>query len=168
MEITVDLGIQDWKKYQAYIEKNISSKTKMWFDSSWFNTILWFVIAIVFFTFIQGTDKFNWPTAGIVTFFFVFIYIQLLFSGIKFKKGFEPLEGGSFCRRHIFKFDDNGIHSEGDDYQCSQRWSLVQRIERTDEAIYIFIDSAMAYIFPTQQLENPDEFYEFILNKQKI
>jgi len=168
MEILVNLGIQDWKNYQAYLEKDISSRKKLWFDSFWFNLISWFVIAIVFFTFIQGTDEFNWSTAGVVAFFFIFIYIQLILSSIKFKKGFEPLQSGSFCGRHAFRFDDDGIYSEGEGYHGTHKWSLVQRIERTNDAIYIFIDSALAFILPVSQLENPDEFYEFILNKQRI
>ena len=168
MEISVKLDIQDWKTYQTYLEKNLSARNKPWLDSLWFNLVSWFVISLVFFTFIQGTDEFNWTTAGVVSLFFIFIYVQLILSGVKIKRAFEPLPEGSFCGRHTFHFNDNGIHSEGKGYHGEHSWSLVQRIERTNDAIYIFMDSALAFIFPLCQLEDPEGFYEFVSSKRKM
>lgn len=165
MEILVNLDIKDWTAYQAHLEKSLSVRNKPWFDGFWFNLISWFVMSTVFFTFFQSSDEFNWSTAGIVTCLFVFIYIQSFFRGIKIKRAFEPLPDGSFCGRHKFNFDDSGICSEGDGYHAEHKWSLVQRVERTNSAIYIFIDSTLAFIFPISKLENPDDFYDYVSSK---
>ena len=159
---------EDWQIFQSYLEKDLCKSTKMWYESSWFNMVLWFIIALVFFTFFQVTSEFSWPTAGIVSFFFVFIFGQLVLNGLKFKKLCSPSKEGTFIGEHRFKFDEEGIHSEGDGYRAIHNWSVVKRVVKTDKAMYLFLDSALAYIFPLSQLEDPEKFYEYIGLKANV
>ena len=104
---------EDWKKFQSFLEKDLRKSTKMWYERIWFNFILWFVIALVFFTFFQSRSEFNWATVGIVRFFFIFIFAQVILTGLKFKKLCVPSKDGSFIGEYRFKIDDEAIHSEG-------------------------------------------------------
>lgn len=171
MEKTFRYEKEDWKKFQSYMEKYACKSNKMWFESLWFNFFSWLVIGFVFFSFFQSKKVFDWPTAGIVAFFFILVYAQLILSGMKVRRLCAPSEGGLFIGEHRFKFDENCIYSEGSGYTATHNWSVVKRIIKTDEAIYLFLDNAYAYIFPLSQIEDFDCFYTYIcahIDKNKI
>ena len=159
---------EDWVKFQSFLEKDLCNSTKLWYEKLWFNFILWFVIAVVFFTFFQSSQEFSWATAGIVSFFFIFIFAQIILNGIKFKGLCAPSENGSFIGEHRFKFDDEAIHTEGNGYKASHDWRVVKRINKTDEAIYLFLDNAYAYIFPLSQIADVDSFYSYINSRINV
>ncbi|WP_075186168.1 YcxB family protein [Teredinibacter haidensis] len=168
MEQTFRYEKEDWKKFQSYLEKDLCKSKKMWYETLWFNFVSWFGIAIVFFSFFQSKSEFSWATAGIVSFFFVFIYAQLILTGIKFKKLCAPSDKGSFIGEHRFKFDESAIHSEGSGYTAKHNWSVIKRVAKTNDAIYLFLDNAYAYIFPVSQIEDPDKFYEYVSAKINV
>lgn len=165
MELILRYEKDDWKNFQSFLEKDLLKSTKMWYDRAWFNVALWFVIAFAFFTISENVSEFDWITAGIVSFSFIFIYAQLLLTGLKFKKLCAPSENGSFLGEHRFRFDENAIHSEGKGYKANHNWSVVKRIARTNDAIYIFLDSAYAYIFPLSKIEDPEQLYDYASSK---
>ncbi|RBP48813.1 YcxB family protein [Arenicella xantha] len=168
MEKTFKYEKEDWQKFQSYLETDLCRSKKMWHESVWFNLISWFVIAIVFFTFFQSKSEFSWATAGIVSFFFVSIYAQLVLTGIKFKKLCAPSEKGSFIGEHRFRFNESSIQSEGLGYTATHDWSVVKRVAKTNDAIYLFLDNAVAYIFPLSQIEDSGQFYEYINTKINV
>ncbi|UHQ53848.1 MULTISPECIES: YcxB family protein [Microbulbifer] len=156
---------EDWEKFQSFLEKDLCRSTKMWHERPWFNVTLWFIIALVFLTFFQDGSEFSWPTAGIVGFFFILIFTQVILAGLKLKKLCAPSEEGMFIGEHRFKFDEEGIHSQGKGYSATHNWSVVKRAVKTDGAIYLFLDNAYAYIFPLSQLEDPGKFYDYVDSK---
>lgn len=159
---------EDWKIFQSFLEKDLRKSTKIWHEKIWINFILWFVIALVFFTFFQSKSEFNLATAGIVTFFFMFIFAHVVLAGLKFKRLCAPSEDGCFIGEHRFKFDEETIHSKGRGYKASHDWSLIKRAVKTDEVIYLFLDNASAYIFPFSQVEDPETFYDYVGSKTNV
>lgn len=162
MEIQIDLQKEDWKLYQAYLEKELPKHHKTWMDSFWVNLFGWMVIAIVFMTVFQQNSNFHWPTAISVAVFFVLISAIFFFNMLKIRKAFEPLESGVFCGSHKFTFSSEGIASEGNGYNGCHSWEIVKKIERSSGMILIYLDKVYAYVFPETKLDNPDEFYQFI------
>ena len=140
----------------------------MWHENLWFNLFAWLVIATVFLLFFQSESEFSWATAGIVSFFFIFIYAHLALKGIQFKNLCAPSNDGSFIGEHRFKFDESGIHSKGAGYAATHNWSVVKKVVKTSDAIYLFLDNANAYIFPVAQLEDLDKFYEYVSAKISV
>ncbi len=165
MEIEIDLQKEDWKLYQRYIEKELPKHHKIWMDSFWVNLFVWMVIAIVFMAVFQQISHFHWPTAISVTVFFVLISALFFFNMLKIRKAFEPLESGVFCGSHKFIFSSQGIVSEGNGYKGYHSWEIVKKIERTSGLILIYLDNVYAYVFPEIKLDNPDEFYHYILEQ---
>ena len=70
-----------------------------------------------------------------------------------------PLKEGTLVGRHEFVFDENGIHSEGKGYKSFHSWKIVKSVRYEKGIIMIFLDKAYAFIFPDDQLDNPDDFY---------
>jgi len=163
MEITITLDVEDWKKFQSYLEKELPKKVKSWTDNTWFIIILWTTVVFVSMALFQYVGELHWPTAGVVAFFFVLLIAQFVFNLVKFRKAFAPSETGAYVGEHHFRFDEEGIKTRGDGYEAIHRWPLVQRIERADGAIYIFLDTAFAYIFNEAKLGDPESFYNYII-----
>lgn len=140
----------------------------MWYESIWFNFSSWIVFAIIFLTLFQDINEISWSTAGFISIFFIFIFTQFILTGLKFKNQCAPSERGIFIGEHRFKFDENSIHSEGIGYNATHDWSIVKRLEKTSEYIYLFLDNAHTFIFPLCQIEESAKFYDFISSKINI
>lgn len=165
MKIRVRYDKEDWEKFQAFLVKDVRRTTKTWWDSAWFNFISWFVIAFLFLTVFQTMTEFSWPSAGITGLLFTYIYVQFVLNGIRYKRDYAPSEHGTFIGEHVFNFSDDTIQSSGKGYEASHSWDVVKRVERTSDAIYVFIDTAYAYIFPAAKLADPDNFYHYVSQK---
>lgn len=165
MEITITLDVGDWERFQSYLEKEAPKRVKTWTDSSWFKVVIWAAITFAFLFLFRYFDEFHWPTAGVVALFFVLLLAQFVFNLIKFRKALAPSETGAYIGEHHFTFDDEGIQTRGRGYEAIHRWPLVQRIERADGVIYIFLDTAFAYVFNEARLEDPDFFYNYIVEQ---
>jgi hypothetical protein len=164
MELEIKYELSDWKTFQEFVEKRICKESKAWWDSMWVNLLLWFLLALTFFIFFQSGTGFNWPTAAIVAFALLYFFASIALNGIKAKRACQPSEGGAFLRHHKFIVNDEGITTIGADYEAKHKWSIVQRIENTEEAIYIFIDTIHAFIFPLSKVANPKELLA-VINK---
>lgn len=163
MEITITLDVEDWERFQSYLEKELPKKVKSWTDNTLFMLVLWAAIAFATLFLLRQVGEFHWPTAGVVTFFFVLLIAQFVYNLVRFRKALAPSETGAYIGEHHFSFDDEGIKTRGDCYESVHRWPLVQRIERADGAIYIFLDTAFAYVFNEAKLEDPESFYNYIV-----
>ncbi|MCO7222713.1 YcxB family protein [Pleionea sp. CnH1-48] len=163
MEINIKLDKEDWVQYQGYLERELPKTIpKTWLDNQLVQFVGWLVIAVVFLVVFRQYTEFHWPTAISVAVFFILVAGVFIVNMLKIKKTFEPSDSGCFCGEHQFRFDDKGIHSEGNGYQSFHSWSIVKRIERSDGMIFIHLDTVQAYIFPESKLSNPDSFYEFV------
>lgn len=162
MELEIQYDLSDWKSFQDFVEKRICKESKAWWDSAWLSFLLWFVVALVFFAFFRSDASFSWPTAAIVAFVLLYFVALLILNGVKAKRACQPAEGGSFLRRHKFLVDDDGITTIGADYESKHKWAIVQRVEKTGQAIYVFIDSIHAFIFPLSKVASPEELLAII------
>ena len=167
MDILIKLEIEDWNKYQSYIEKELSKSVKSWTDSFWFNLILWAVIGFIFMSIFRNLSEIHLPTIAVVSVFFILLFVLFIFNLLKLKKAFAPSKSGIFIGEHQFVFDEEGIKSKGQGYEGKHSWSVVQRVERTNGMIIIFLDTAYAFIFPESKLEKPDQLYNYINEQYK-
>ena len=162
MEISIKLEIEDWKIFQSILEKELPKTIKSWTNSFWFNLVLWAFIAFVFLTIFNNVNKIHWPTAGFVSIFFILLIGLFFFNLSKIKKAYEPSKCGIFFGEQRYIFDEKGIKTKGQGFEGYHDWSIVQKIDRVNNMILIYLDTAYAHIFPEEQLENPDKFYEYI------
>ena len=167
MEITIKLEREDWNLFQSQLEKELPKTVKSWTNSFWFNIVLWAVIAFTIMSVFESKGRFHWPTAGVVSAFFILLIALFFINLSKVKKAYAPSEDGVFIGEHTFIFDSDGIKSTGRGYTGDHSWSLVKRIERVNGMILVYLDTAFAYVFPESKLDNPDEFYAYINEQHK-
>lgn len=80
----------------------------------------------------------------------------MVLSGVKAKRTCQPSEGGAFLSKHKFVISDDGIRTIGVAYEANHKWSMVRRVEITEKAIYLFIDSINALVFPLSKISNSE------------
>jgi hypothetical protein len=137
-------------------------------NSFWFNLVLWMVISFAFMLIFQNLSKFHWPTAGAVAFFFVCVWILAVFNVLKQRKVFAPSDEGVFVGSHRFLFDEEGIHSEGIGYKSFHHWGVVKATKRDAGMIMVFIDTALAFVFPEDRLDDPETLYHALMRYQSL
>lgn len=162
MDLEIKYELSDWKEFQKFIEKRACKESWAWWDSMWFSFLLWFAVSFLLFSFFQSDAGFSWPTALIVGLLSLYFVALLVLNGIKVRRACLPAEGGSFLDCHKFAIDDDGIRSIGSGYEARHKWSSVHRVENTEKAIYVFIDSVSAFIFPRSKVKNPEELLAVI------
>lgn len=106
--------------------------------------------------------KIHFPTAIVFISLFVLLGAGLWRHAFKARNAFDPSDKGMFLGEYKYTFNEAGFESEGKGYKSQMSWSLVIEIARLKGMIFIFIDTANAFIFPEAQLENPDEFYQYV------
>lgn len=162
MELHIKYEISDWKEYQSHLERKFCKDTKAWWESMWVNIILWFIIAAVFFAYFQSNTKFSWHTAGIVSFALITFFAIMISNSIKFKRLCQPSESGAFLASHKFVVNDEGISCSGEFYDSLHKWSAIKNYENTDKAIYLYIDSVNAFIFPKHKVKDHESLLGII------
>jgi len=167
MEISIKLEAEDWCQFQSHLEKELPKTVKSWTNSFWFNIVLWAVIAFIIISIFQNTSQIHWPTAGLASVFFIFLFALFIFNLVKLKKAYAPSESDVFIGEHYFLFDEKGINTKGQGYAGRHSWSIVKKIERTNGMILIYLDTAYAYMFPESKLDDPDQLYSYINEQYK-
>ena len=77
---------------------------------------------------------------------------------IRLQKALAPSTHGTFIGKHHFVFNKDGIHSEGKGYRSFHEWNTVKSVERENGVIMCFIDTALAFILPEDQISDPNDF----------
>lgn len=167
MNILIKLQLEDWEKFQLYIEKEISDSVKSWVNNFWLNVVFWGGFGFFSMSILRNAGGIHWTTFGLVSVFFILNFILFTFKQTKLKKAFSPSESGLLFVETQFIFNEEGIKTKAKDVEGKNSWSAVQRIERTEGMILIFLDTTLAYIFPENKLENPDELYIYINEQYK-
>jgi len=165
MEITLNLDVNDWEYFQSHIESKLSKTSKSYVSSFFVNMIVWAIIAIAILSLFHSSEGIHWPTASSVTVLFVSIFIVLIFNTRKLKKAFAPSKEGAFVGQHQILINDKGITTHGKGYTCTREWSTVKNIEITEKMLFLYLDTAYALVFPLGKLDNPNDFYQFIMDK---
>ena len=168
MNILLKLEFEDWKKYQLYLEKITSQSVKSWADNIWLNIIFWGGFGYFSMGFLRNTGGIHWPTFAITFVFFLLNTTLIFYKQNKLKQAFTPSPSSIFFVENEYIFNEAGIETKSKDYETKQNWSSVQRIERTEEMILIFLDTNLAYVLPENKLENPDKLYSYINELYKV
>lgn len=164
IEKTFVYSKDDYLKFQRFLEKDLSNK-KSFLTNFIIDYVVIFIFIFIYFRYFSGSELFSWETALLVATFFILIYLKILLIALKYRNSFTPSDKGPFIGEHRFKFDDSSIYSEGVGFQASHSWLIVKRIEKTENAIYVFLDSASAFVFPLAQIDNPIQFYDYLNSK---
>ncbi len=159
MKFSINLEKNDWLLFQKYLEKELPKSVKIWADHFLFDIALVAILIVSIFLTFDTFEQVHLPTAFATSIIFITYFIFLIISGIKFRIAATPAEDGIFIGLHLFIFDENGITSSGEGYEGFQSWSIVKKIVRTDGMILIFLDTAYAFVFLEDKLDNPDELY---------
>jgi hypothetical protein len=162
MEIEITYEKEDWLRFQAFLENEISKRIKTTEDNVVVNVVVWaFVGAFAMFVYRQFYE-FHWPTAGFVAAIAVVIYMSFVRHMRRFKDACAPSEAGGFIGSHSFVVTESGISSKGNRYKGFNDWSGVIEIVRDSGLIMLFIDTVQAYVFPEHKIDNPDAFYDYV------
>jgi hypothetical protein len=168
MEVNITYEKEDWFKFQRYLEKELLRSKRATWDKVFVNLISWALIGAIGMFAFRLIEYFHWPTAGFVCAFAVIIFLLFIRDLNKMKSAFAPSESGSFIGDHKFVFTELGIESTGAGYNAFHAWSAVKQIVRKNGLIMLFLDTAYAYIYPEDKLDNPDALYNYVkeCNKQ--
>jgi hypothetical protein len=166
MKFTVNLSQQDWVAYNQHLIKNLPKTHKTWLDNQYLMIALWFFLGLAVMFIFDLSKNFNPQTAFAVSLFFVVLIAEILLNTHLKRKVFYPNPKGGFVGEHHFTFDEFGIQTSGNGYHAHHAWKLVQKIERIDNGkqkhILLYLDTAYAFIFPENQLENAENFHNII------
>jgi hypothetical protein len=168
MEINIIYEKKDRLIFQGYIEKALMSKGRASWGEVLGDLFVWAFVGVVGVFVYSQFNQFHWPTAGYVFTFGIVIFGLFMRDMNKKKHRFAPTESGVFIGTHKFEFTKQGIKSNGTGYNSFHTWAVVKKIVRENGLIMLFLDTAFAYIFPENKLDNPDGIYNYIkeCNKQ--
>lgn len=166
MIIKISLTKQDWLFFNKYLQKKKQKETKSFSNSFIGNLLIFFVIGLAAMFFLDG--QFHLPTAAATCLIFVMIVLQYSLNISKLRKALMPSESGVFVGQHAFEFGEEGISCSGKGYKSFHEWSIVKYLVFEEEYIMIFFDTAYAYIFPVNQIENLEEFKDILYKNRSI
>lgn len=171
-EITVTND--DYKRYCKYaISRSTPEKEKeKGLKPFLLNLIIWFVIAIVFFSIFQSKEfslsNFHWPTALVTSFpFLVFIVVFISYLK-KIEKNSAPKENGLMLGKRIIEIDDSGIKDTNNLGSSLYKWEALEEVVMHEGNVYIFLDTMLAQIIPSCAFENQNEAEEFKKNIEEM
>lgn len=162
MEVEITYEKEDWIKFQRFLGKEISKRTKTLWDNPFINFAVWVVIGVVSMSVFHNIGKFHAPTAAYVIAFAVVIFTVFIMRLNKIKNAFAPSEIGCFIGTHTFIINESGIKTNGRGYSGSYSWSAVIDIIRSNGLIMLFLDTASAFIFPESKIEDPEALYKYV------
>jgi len=167
MDILIKLEVEDWYRFQSYLEKKVINRPRSGAASSWFNVGFGALVGFFFMYIFRSEGGFHWLTASLVSAVFVFLFVLFIYNVNRMKKAYAPSKSGVFVGEHHSIFDGEGIKSKGNGYEAMHAWSVVQQIERKNGMILIFLDTAYAYVFPENKVKDPDALYSYINEQYK-
>ncbi len=164
MDVTIKLELEDWQRFQSFLEKDLQKTVKSWWNSHWFTFLFSVLLCLVLLLALEVFGGIHWPTAGMVALLVVLVIALHVAHLVKLKRAFAPSDSGIFIGEHRFVFTEDGIKVGGQGYENRLSWDRVQRIERSDGMIMIFLDTAFAYLFPQGKLDDPDGLYACLID----
>ena len=172
MEFSINLDAQDWKAYTDHLSRWVRKQKRFTWRESLRNVLLWMVLGFIFAALFRGEFTFHWQTAVLVAAFFLAIMVVWVMESARNLVALSPEAGGSFIGQHRFRLDDEGIHSEGENYRATHRWAAIKRVSRDAGLIMLFIDRSFAFCLPEAKLADPEAVFRFVTamvsNPQRI
>jgi hypothetical protein len=166
MQFKITTQQKDWVSFNQHIIESLPKTHKTWLDTQYLMIPLWAVFALVLMVIFDLNKGFDIKTALAVSLYLVILGLSLILNLKLKKKVFYPSPDGVFVGEHQFTIDEFGINSSGNGYHAHHGWKLVKKIERISirktKLIILYLDTCLGFIFPEDQLENPDDFYQKI------
>lgn len=163
--IEIEIKLEDWTKFSNYIAKEKTKESaKSPSHIKAFITLI-FLIALSVYIFRSLNLTIDKPTAILfinifLIYFFYFFYFS--WNQKKFIKTYNPLANGVILRKSYYIFDENGIDIQSDGIKTFYKWKIIEKIEFTDDIVMIYIDTAIALLFPCNQLDDVEKFINMI------
>ena len=73
-----------------------------------------------------------------------------------------PDENGALLGKKTYQLSDEGIREITDNSETLTKWKGIQRIEETNEYVFVFVDRIAAYIFPKREFKSKEELGQFL------
>ncbi len=162
MEISLQLELADWQRFQKHVERKLSISNRASINNPFISGIFWISFGALAMMLYRRIDVFHAPTAIFVSLFFILFIVLFISNLVNMKKKLSPLESGVFIGRHSFTFNEAGFIAIGKDYETKHDWSIIKKVDRGNGLILLYLDSYYAYIFPEEKLADPDAFYDYI------
>lgn len=170
MQITIKTSQEDWFVFNQHILNQLSKRYRTWLDNQWIMIPCWILLAMALLVVFNLGGQFHIPTAVAVSIYLIVFITSLVINSKLKQKAFAPNPQGTFVGEHQFVLDETGIASSGDGFHAHHAWRIVKKIERISQRvstsehklILVYLDTCFAFIFPENQLENPDDFYQQI------
>ncbi|MDN3640591.1 YcxB family protein [Simiduia curdlanivorans] len=166
-EFTV--SADDFRTYSRFAFLRLSNRKAKGVRSFAVNFVVWFVVAIVFFTIFQFDDfslsKFHWPSGLAMAFpfvIFVFAYINNL---KEIERKSMPNEDGLMLGKRKIEFNESGITDSNRFGVSVYKWEALQGVEQYQGNVYLSLDTMLAQIFPASSFESSvdrESFVEYI------
>jgi len=166
MEIEIQLEKKHWMKFNKFVQKHRQKDLKGFKGGFFSNLAIWLILTLIFIGLFRTVQVWHWPTAIFVMTLFIAIIILFLWNMYSLQSSLMPSELGTFVGNHRFVFNEDGIHSEGKGYKAYHDWSVIKSVERNDDIIILFLDTAYGFLFPEDQLENPTEFINMVNHRR--
>lgn len=167
IEIEIEIKLEDWTKFSNYIakEKTKESAKSPSHIKAFIALIFLIVLSVYIFRSLNLTiDK---PTAILLINIFLIYFFYFSWNQKEFIKTYNPLPNGVVLRKSYYIFDENGIDIKSDGIKTFYEWKTIEKIEFTDDMVMIYIDTAIALLFPCNQLDDMEEFID-MTNKYKL
>lgn len=106
--------------------------------------------------------------ASMVMYIVAVMLVMLLLRRIFTRKAKQEYlnENQAFLRKKQVTIDENGFRESSDISEGYVKWQGVDRIERTNGLMFVFVDKMSAFVIPIRSFETPEQanqFYESML-----
>ena len=156
-EITFDE--QDWKRFQSTLCSDLPKSRYKFIYGFTFNMIVWIALGAIFLAIYESVGGIHWASFSAAASVALIVFAYSIFQSWLTRKAFSPSESGTFIGKHKYELSESGISWHGNGYKSEVSWNVVQRICRLNGQILVFIDTAVALIFPENKVSDPDMLY---------
>ena len=165
MEAAINLGLKEWNDFNYYLEQSFADQSKTNWMAILSRVLLWFLIAFIFLITFQLRLTPQLVPVAVVAGLAAASYLLQSIRVQKIIALFTPSATGTFCGPVKFYFGQQKLEIVGEGHGGHINWTSVKKIEKDENLIMIFIDTAMAYVLPVEQLHDPEALYLYALER---
>lgn len=163
MNIKIKYEKSDWKAFRKCLKGMISTPRRSLLDRIVPAIAFWMVMGIIATFYYEKVTMFHIPTAILSIVLMMAVFVSQSYRVKRRLKFYEPSENGDFLGEHEFQFEETSFKTISRSSECQYKWDVVLKIERAEGMIMLFVDSARAFILPENQLDNPDDIYQKLI-----
>ncbi len=151
MKYTFDITRQDYADFNTYHFLKAHLK----------RTIFVGALAVVLIQYLFNRDNFDIVVASISTLFSVCLFVLIYYIMLS-RTSRIPKDDGSILGSRYLEFGDNEITCNTSDSSSTIAWTKVKELGQGKKALYLYIDTNMAYIVPRRVFSSEQEMNAFI------